>query len=147
MGGPPQCAEPSSRDIGCGFTHPTSHVSLDTLCSAQFTEESVDNRVPHIYMDWLDSLPTTEATRIKRRTNVSHGPRYTLNGPNASDYDAECTAAPIRIPPWVLLAEEIQALFEGGHGISPELVYSRGVPDASDLARPTSTRNHAPSSS
>ena len=46
-----------------------------------------------------------------------------------SDYDAECTAAPNRIPPWVLPPEEAQALFEAGHGTAPDLISARGIPD------------------
>jgi hypothetical protein len=46
-----------------------------------------------------------------------------------SDYDAECTAAPNRISPWVLPPEEAQALFEVGHGTAPDLICARGIPD------------------
>jgi len=46
----------------------------------------------------MDHLPFIKSTRIKRHTDVSQGPRYILQGPTASDYDAECTAAPNRIP-------------------------------------------------
>ena len=46
----------------------------------------------------------------------------------ALDYDAECTAAPNLIPPWVLPPEEAQALFEAGHGTEPDLMYARGIP-------------------
>ena len=81
----------------------------------------------------MDPLPSSEATRNKRHTVISHDPRYSLLGPNASDYDAECTAAPSRIPPWVLPPEvETQALDEGGHGTAPDLIYDRGVPDKPD---------------
>jgi len=59
-------------------------------------------------------------------------PRYILQGPYASDYDADCTTAPSRIPPRALLAEETQALFEGGHGTTPDLIYAGGVPDTPD---------------
>ena len=73
-------------------------------------------------MDLLDPLSTTEGTRIRRHTDISRDPRYTLHGPSAVDYDAECTAAPSRIPPLVLLAEELHALFEEGHGTTPDLI-------------------------
>jgi hypothetical protein len=50
-------------------------------------------------------------------------------GLSALDYDVECTAAPNRIPPWVLPPEEAQALFEAGHGTAPDLIYARGILD------------------
>jgi hypothetical protein len=83
-------------------------------------------------MDWLNPLPTTEAIRIRRHTDVSQDPRYVLQGPSASDCDAECTAASSRIPPWVLQEEETQDLFEGGHGTASDLIYARGVPNTPD---------------
>ena len=129
-------------------SHPqTSQVSLETLCSTQCTEETVadgnlcpalpteervDDRAPLTNMDWLDPLPSTEACRIKRHTDVSQNPRYDVQGPFASYYDAECTAALSRIPPWVFPAEETQALFEGGHCTAPSLIYARGVPGTPD---------------
>ena len=92
-------------------------------------------------MDWLDPLPTTEVTRIKRHTDASHDPRYTLQAPSASNYDAECTTAPSRIPPRVLLAEETQALFEGGHGTTPDLIYAKRVPDTPDPGQTNFDKN------
>jgi len=128
--------------------HPqTPKVSLETLCPTQSTEENADDenlryslpteervadRAPYTDMDWLNPLPTIEATRIRRHTDVSQDPRYSLHVPSASHYDAECTSAPSRIPAWVLPAEETQAHFEGGRGIAPELIYARGVPDTPD---------------
>jgi hypothetical protein len=114
-------------------SHPiTSQVSLENLCSAKYTEESVDARTPHTNMDKMDPLPITEAIRIKRHTDVSRDPRYTLQGPRVVDYDAECTAAPSIIPPWVFPAKKLQALFEEGQGTTPDLTYARRVPDAPD---------------
>jgi hypothetical protein len=42
----------------------------------------------------------------------------------------ECTAAPNRIPEWILSHEEIQELYIAGHGTAPDLIYARGVPDS-----------------
>ncbi len=50
-------------------------------------------------------------------------------GPTATDYDAESTFAPTRIPPWVPPAEETHALFEASHGTAPDLIYARGILD------------------
>jgi hypothetical protein len=50
-------------------------------------------------------------------------------GLSASDYDAECTAAHNRVPPWVNPPEETHALFEAGHDTTPGLIYARGIPD------------------
>ena len=41
----------------------------------------------------------------------------------------ECTAAPIRIPEWILPLETQDALVAAGHGTAPDLIYNRGVPD------------------
>jgi len=52
--------------------------------------------------DWLAPLPTTEEIRRRRLTNVLQDPRYNHWGLSAAAGDAECTAAPSRIPDWVL---------------------------------------------
>ena len=83
-------------------------------------------------MDWLDPLPANEATRIRRHTDICQDPRYNIQGPSATNYDTECTTSPSRIPTWVLPTEETQALFEGGHGTAPDLIYARRVPDTPD---------------
>ena len=63
----------------------------------------------------------------------------------ASYYDAGCTAAPNRIPPWVLPTEEAQALFEAGNGNAPDLIYARGIHDTPTPAIQPPTRNYVPS--
>jgi len=60
-----------------------------------------------------------------------------LHNLTASHCNAECTAAPIPIPLWVLPIEEKQALFEGGHGTIPDLIYARGVPYTPDTGLAT----------
>jgi hypothetical protein len=40
--------------------------------------------------------------------------------------------APNRVPPCVLPTKETHALFQEGHGTSPDLIYARGVPDTPD---------------
>jgi len=40
--------------------------------------------------------------------------------------------APSVILPWVLLAEEIYALYGEGHGTTPDLIYAKGVLDTPD---------------
>lgn len=68
-------------------SHPqTSQVSLESLCSTQYKEETVpdgtlcsalptgekvDDGASHTNIDWLDPLPATEATRIRTHTDVS----------------------------------------------------------------------------
>jgi hypothetical protein len=105
---------------------------LETLDTTQSTEGAVDDGAHPTNWDWLDPFPSIGATRIKRHTDVSPDPRYSLLGPTASHYDAECTAAPSRVPPWVLPPEETQAPHDEGHGTSPYLIYARGVPDRPD---------------
>ena len=80
----------------------------------------------------MDAFLSTEATRIIRHTDVSQYPRYSSLGPNASDYNAEYTAVNSRIPPWILPPEETQALHDRGLGLSPKLIYARGVPYTPD---------------
>ena len=110
----------------------TAQASLETLISALSTEESDDDTTLHTNQDWLDPLPSTETTRIKRHTDVSQDPIYIRKDLTASEYDAECTAAPSRIPPWVLLVEETQAIFEGGHDTAPDLICAKGGPATPD---------------
>ena len=118
-----------------GYHPQTSQVSLETLCSTHSTEENVDDKATPTTGDWLEPLPPIEATRIRRRTDVSQDPRYSLLGPIASDNDAECTTTLGRIPPWLLPPEETQALHDGGHGTAPCLIYARGVSDTPDLGQ------------
>jgi hypothetical protein len=79
--------------------------------------------------DWLAPLPTTEEVRRRRHSDVSQDPRYNQWGLSAAAGDAECTAAPSRIPNWVLPHEETQRLFDAGHVTAPDLIYARGVLD------------------
>ena len=58
---------------------------------------------PH---DWFAPLSTSEDFRSRRHTDVSQDPRYNHWGISAADGDAECTAAPRRIPNWVLPQRE-----------------------------------------
>ena len=86
--------------------------------------------VDHSQTDWLEPIPTRTPTRQSRRMDVSLDPRYNPGSLSAATSDAECTAAPRRIPEWVLSHEEIQALHTAGHGTAPDLIYARGVPDS-----------------
>ena len=70
-----------------------------------------------------------EEIRRRRLTDVSMDPRYNHLGLSATAGDAECTAAPSRIPKWVLPHAETQRLFDAGHGTAPDLIYARGVPN------------------
>jgi len=88
--------------------------------------------IGHLTPTWIGWIPyqplrplASEDTPMSLKTQS----RYILQGASASNNDAECTTAPSRIPPWALLTEETQALFEGGHGTSPDLIYARRVPD------------------
>ena len=114
-------------------SHPqTSQGSLETPCSTQSTEENVDDVAPPNTEGRLEPLPAIETIRIRRQTDVSHDPIYSLLGPTALHYDAECTVAPSRIPPWVPPPEETQSLHDGGHGTTSYLIYAKGVPDTPD---------------
>jgi hypothetical protein len=76
------------------------------------------------------ALPNPPRTDIRRHTDVSQELRYTQRVLSAARSDAECTAAPRRIPEWILSHEEIQELYAAGHGTAPDLIYARGVPDS-----------------
>ena len=47
---------------------------------------------------------------------------YTLRKLAAAEGDAECTAAPRRIPEWILSHVEIQELYAAGHGAAPDFI-------------------------
>ena len=79
--------------------------------------------------DWL-ILHSPPRHDHRRHTDVSQELRYTQRVLSAAKSDAECTAAPRRIPEWILSHEEIQELYAAGHGTSPDLIYARGVPDS-----------------
>jgi hypothetical protein len=61
-------------------------------------------------------------------------------GLTESKYDAECTAAPNRIPSWVFPPEEAHALFEAGHGPAPDLIYARSIPDTAHHGESTTDK-------
>ena len=82
--------------------------------------------IPH---DWFAPLPTTEEIRRRRHTDVSKDPRYNHWGLSAAAGDEEFTAAPSRIPDWVLPHAKTQMMFKAGHGTTPNLTYARGVPN------------------
>ena len=50
-----------------------------------------------------------------------------------TDPDSETTAAPCHIPPWALNEATTAALRDSGHGVSPDLIYARGVPNSPQL--------------
>ena len=43
--------------------------------------------------------------------------------------DSEAISAPSYIPPWVLSSTQIDNLRRRGQGVTPDLVYARGVPN------------------
>jgi hypothetical protein len=101
----------------------------DSIESLSPTSEDTDQSpttetIPH---DWW--RPTPEETRRIRHTDVSLDPIYNHWSLSAAAGDEECTAAPSRIPDWVVPREETRMLFEAGHGTTPDLIYARGVPD------------------
>ncbi len=94
---------------------------------------SEDNNLPpttetHKY-DLFALLPTSEEIRSMRHTDVSQDLRYNHWGLPAGTGDTECTAAPSRLPDWVLPRGETQLLFDAGHGTLADLIYARGVPN------------------
>ena len=131
-GGAPQCPGLSHGHGGCGFTPANITSSLETVCFARTAEENTYDVALHTHQEWLDPLPSTANTRNKRHTDVSQDPRFTHQGLTASTYVAGCTTALNLIPSWVLPTEETQALFHGGYGTAPYLIYARGVPDTPD---------------
>jgi hypothetical protein len=87
--------------------------------------------------DWLAPLSTSEDIRHRRHTDVSQDPRYIHWSLSAAAGDTKCTAAPSRLPDWVLPREETQMLFDAENGTSPDLIYARGVPGPKhSLSRP-----------
>ena len=59
--------------------------------------------------------------------------------------DSEAVSAPSYIPPWVLSSTQIDNLRRQGQGVTPDLVYARGVPNVPIPTPPHSTKPHAPS--
>ena len=78
--------------------------------------------------DWL-YIPNSAPKKNSRHTDVSQDIRYSLECLSAAEGDAECTAAPGRIPEWILSHEETHELYAAGNGTAPDLIYARGVPD------------------
>jgi hypothetical protein len=110
----------------------TTGDSVETLSpTSEVTDQSPTKKpIPH---GWFAPLSTTEEIRRKRHTDVSMDPRNNHWGLYATAGDAECTAAPSRIPDWVLPHAETHILFDAGHGLAPDLIYARGVPNTPSL--------------
>ena len=116
-------------------------VMADTGTHAMITGDSIESLFPTAEdtnlspttetppHDWFAPLPTSEEICHRSHTDVSHDPRYHHWGLSAADGDDECTAAPRRIPDWVLPHGETHMLFDVGHGTAQDLIYARGVPD------------------
>jgi hypothetical protein len=92
-------------------------------------KKSDDYRTSHANRVWLDPLPSLEATRSIRHTDVSHDPAYVHQNLTSSDYDVECKAAPSQIPSCIIPQEETLARCEECNGTAPDIIYARGVPD------------------
>ena len=110
-----------------------SMTTRDSIESLSPTSEDTDpsptkENIPH---DWFAPLRTTEEIRRIRHTDVSLDPRYNHWGLSAATGDAECTAAPSRIPVLFPPHAKTQMMFEAGHGTAPDLIYARGVPNTS----------------
>ncbi len=75
-------------------------------------------------------MPNFGQNRHRQHTDVSQDIRYNIGCLSAAEGDAECTAAPSRIPAWIFSHEDSQELYAAGHGTAPDLIYARGVPDS-----------------
>ena len=87
-------------------------------------------RATTTHSDWLDPNPSPNRVHSTRHTDVSRDPRYEIGCLSAIDGGSQCTAAPRRIPDWVLSREEIQELYSAGHGTASDLIYAKGVSDS-----------------
>jgi len=135
---------------GGGALHTAPDLVLISSCTgipSQIAEESFDLQSPYLgspssnedndphprehtsHSRWLDPMPNPSRVHRMRHTDVSRDPRYETWSLSAVDGDSECTAAPRRIPVWVLSTEETHELYSAGHGIIPDHIYTRGVLD------------------
>jgi hypothetical protein len=122
---------PPDLILAMADTSVQSMTTGDSIQTLSPTPEDTDHSpttkpTPH---DWLAPLPTTEEIRRKQHTEVSMDPRYNHWSLSATAGDTECTAAPNRIPDWVLPRAETQMMFDAGHGTALDLIYARGVPN------------------
>jgi hypothetical protein len=111
----------------------TTAANLDSLSSSRNSKPPISEEPSpgedNSSRDWLD-IPDPPRHDHRRHTDVSQELRYTQSFLSAAGNDAECTAAPNRIPEWILSHTEIQELYLSGHGTAPDLIYARGVPDS-----------------
>jgi hypothetical protein len=100
-------------------------IAIDTSIQSQTANESLDLLSPYLgspssneeseshprattpHSDWLEPNPNPNRVHNTRHTDVSRDPRYKPESLSAIDGDSLCTAAPRRIPDWVLSREEI----------------------------------------
>ena len=80
-----------------GTQHMTTGESIESLSpTSEITSLSpTTETLPH---DWFAPLPTSEEIRRRNHTDVSQDPIYNQWGLSATVRDAECPAAPRRIP-------------------------------------------------
>jgi hypothetical protein len=93
-----------------------------------------DEEISHL-LDLIDPdyfLPTASRTY----TDVTIDPKrllahlYDPHDPTA--LDSKTTSAPSYIPPWVLPTTQLDSLRQRGLGVTPDLIYARGVPNVAN---------------
>ncbi len=93
-----------------------------------------DGEITHL-LDLIDPdyfLPTASRTY----TDVTIDPKRLLahlyDPHDPTSLDSETTSAPSYIPPWVLPTKQLDSLRQRGLGVTPDLIYARGVPNVAN---------------
>ena len=81
---------------------------LDSPSSNEGDETHPRENTPHSYS--LDQIPNPNRVHSMRHPDVFRDYRYKIGSLSAVDGDSKCTAAPRRIPDWVISRDEIQEL-------------------------------------
>ena len=113
-----------------GTTAQTTPAQLHALSHPQENTQppEMDKSIAHL-IDHIDTTlfaPTwTQHGYVDVSTDTNACLSHTQS--QMSDSDAETSAAPCHIPPWILSESVTTALRNSGHGVSPDLIYARGV--------------------
>ena len=91
-------------------------------------------------------LPTASANYVDVTIDPKRLLPHLYEPHKPTDSDMETTTAPSYIlPSWILSTTQVDKLRHQGMGVTPDLIYARGVPNVPNLVPLHLTKPHAPS--
>jgi hypothetical protein len=93
-----------------------------------------DEEISHL-LDLIDPdcfLPRASGSYTDHTVDPKRLLTHLYDSQTPAALDSETTAAPSYLPSWVLPTERLDSLRQRGLGVTPDLIYARGVPNAAN---------------